>query len=116
MPDVENLRNHPYLKMVEFGLDNKDGFKRNEAEEHVSEAIPSTISGPAAGLIFGEARTPTEGRNWFLRPEMFFAYLDFVELREAQRQARWAIWTASISILLTLASLAVNIWQAATAG
>ncbi|MBD3251757.1 hypothetical protein GF380_04895 [Candidatus Uhrbacteria bacterium] len=44
-----------------------------------------------------------------IKTELFFSYLDYLELQQARKNAQTSFWTAMIAIIISLISLVINI-------
>ena len=109
--DIELIKNHRYIKLVEYALDNKtfsvqqacDASGLSETEFEGTKYSLFMLSG--ANEKIGSIH---EVLDWRLKPEAYFSYVSYLEFKHSLTMSRWAWWFSIISLFIAAMSLLVS--------
>ncbi|WP_211829381.1 hypothetical protein [Kistimonas asteriae] len=104
--DLEKLKNHKYLKLIEYALKEKN-FSKEQAcnasklAHHEFDIIYRDMFIPHKNQE-GEIH-PNEVLEWTLSQQAFFNYLQFLEFKSSVESAKKAQITAIVAIIISCA-------------
>ncbi len=102
--NFESLKNHKYIKLIEFALNNQK-FSRQKAckatglTEKEFDFLRRDI------FVLSEAQSAHENldidQEWTLSNQAFFNYLQYQEFHHSVNTSRKAHWTAIVAIIIS---------------
>jgi hypothetical protein len=108
--DLDSIKDHRYVKLVEFALANKSFSIRQAC--NASGLSEDEFSGAKYSLFMlkGEHEhiaSSHEILDWRLKPEAYFSYVSYAEFKHSLTTSRWAWWFSGISLFIAAASLLI---------
>lgn len=122
---MENL----YLRIAEFGYKNpqwftiqqlREGISSNENEniivdKHFRDAYdlwisPNTAIRETPFFLFENFNWGYSNCNYWIKTDILFSYIDYLEFQEATKSSKHAMWTAIVAIFISVLAIIVQIW------
>lgn len=122
---MENL----YLRIAEFGYKNpqwftiqqlREGISSNENEDiitdkHFRDAYDLWISSNTATretpfFLFENFHWGYSNCTYWIKTDILFSYIDYLEFQEAIKSSKHAMWTAIAAIFISIVAIGVQIY------
>ncbi|MEX2257147.1 MAG: hypothetical protein WD672_00435 [Woeseia sp.] len=108
--DIKSIKNHRYVKLVEFVLANQSFSVRQACD--ASGLSEDEFSGAKYSLFMLKGaheriESSHEILDWRLKPEAYFSYVSYLEFKHSLATSRRAWWFSVLSLLIAAASLLV---------